>query len=69
MNFMTNNAHSPCVGVCVLEPKWSAYCIGCFRMTIEISNWAEYSDEEKSQINKRIEQLRKEEPEEYPYYK
>ena len=64
-----NNAHSPCVGVCVLEPKWGAYCIGCFRMTIEISNWAEYSDEEKSQINKRIEQLRKEEPEEYPYYK
>jgi len=66
---MPTNVPSPCIGVCVLEPKWNAYCVGCFRMEIEILNWREYDDEEKSMIIRRIEDLRKEDPKDYPKYK
>ena len=61
--------HSPCIGICILEPKWSAFCIGCKRMTLEIENWAYYSDEEKQQIIDRIESLSEEDPNDYPDYK
>jgi len=38
-------------------------------MTLEIENWAYYSDQEKSQIIQRIEDLSKEDPKDYPDYK
>lgn len=38
-------------------------------MLVEIENWRYYSDEEKAQINKRIEDLSKEDPTDYPDYK
>ena len=59
---------SPCIGVCILEPKWGAYCVGCFRMTLEIENWKYYTNAEKQQIVRRIEDLRKEDPANYPKY-
>jgi len=59
---------SPCIGVCILEPKWGAYCVGCFRMTLEIENWQYYSNAERKQIIRRIEDLRNEDPDDYPDY-
>ena len=35
---------------------------------MEIQNWAYYDDVEKDQINKRIEDLSKEDREDYPKY-
>jgi len=60
---------TPCIGVCILDPTWGAYCIGCKRMLIEIENWHEYTDEEKTQIIQRIDDLGREDPKEYPKYK
>lgn len=62
------NIKSPCIGVCVLEPKWNAFCVGCKRMKLEIENWRYYSDEEKDQINRRIEDLNNEDRNDYPKY-
>lgn len=61
--------HSPCIGVCILDPTWNAYCIGCKRMSIEIENWYGYSDKEKQQIIDRIDSLREEDIKDYPVYK
>ena len=60
---------SPCIGVCILDPKWGQVCVGCHRFLIEINNWQYYSDEEKKQINKRIQDLRDEDVEDYPDYR
>jgi len=38
-------------------------------MLIEIENWHEYTDEEKTQIIQRIDDLGREDPKEYPKYK
>jgi len=62
------NTKSPCIGVCVLEPKWNAFCVGCKRMKLEIENWRYYSDEEKDQINRRIVDLSLEDRNDYPKY-
>jgi len=65
---MPTRVPSPCVGVCILDPKWGQYCIGCHRMAMEIANWSDYSEEEKSQIILRIETLKLEDREDYPKY-
>ena len=62
------NTRSPCIGVCILEPHWGSFCVGCKRMTLEIQNWIYYSDEEKDQINRRIEDLSLEDRNDYPKY-
>jgi len=66
---MVKKVPSPCIGVCILEPKWGAFCIGCKRMKLEIENWMYYTDAEKQQIITRIKQLREEDPKDYPDYK
>ena len=60
---------SPCIGVCILDPGWGQVCVGCHRFLIEINNWQYYSNEEKKQINKRIQDLRDEDVEDYPDYR
>ena len=60
---------SPCIGVCILDPEWGQICVGCHRFLIEINNWQYYSNEEKKQINKRIQDLRDENVEDYPDYR
>ena len=40
---------SPCVGVCTLE---NDICIGCFRTSKQIAEWAFYTDEERETIMK-----------------
>jgi predicted Fe-S protein YdhL (DUF1289 family) len=37
-------------------------------MTLEIQNWVYYDDEEKDQINRRIEDLNNEDRNDYPKY-
>jgi predicted Fe-S protein YdhL (DUF1289 family) len=37
-------------------------------MAIEIENWEWYTNQEKSQIIRRIEDLRNEDPKDYPKY-
>jgi len=60
---------SPCIGVCILDPTWGAYCIGCKRMGMEIVNWQEYTNKEKLQILERLASLSQEDPADYPDYK
>lgn len=60
---------SPCIGVCVMDPTWGAYCIGCKRMAIEIVNWKEYTNKEKLQVLERLTSLAEEDPKDYPKYK
>ena len=60
---------SPCIGVCILEPKWNAYCIGCKRMRLEVEEWMYYSDSQKQMIIERINSLKEEDPKDYPDYK
>lgn len=49
--------HSPCVGVCVMNPH-TQLCEGCFRTIDEIAGWWDYLPEQKravlDQINGRI---------------
>lgn len=59
---------SPCIGVCILDPKWGQMCVGCHRFIIEINNWMYYDNDEKRQIIERIRTLRDEDEEEYPDY-
>lgn len=59
---------SPCIGVCVLDPTWSKFCVGCFRFIDEIHDWEHFTDSKKQQIIQRIEQLRAEDPKDYPKY-
>ena len=42
---------SPCKFTCIIENN---QCIGCKRTLEEISNWLEYTDQEKEQIIKDI---------------
>ena len=44
---------SPCVSICRQD---DGICIGCGRTMEEISNWFNYSDEERRTIMNRLEQ-------------
>lgn len=66
---MKNETRSPCIGICVLDPEMGSFCIGCFRMKVEITDWMYYTDAEKAQINQRITELRAEDPADYPDYR
>jgi len=59
---------SPCIGVCVLDPTWNAYCIGCKRFLREVEYWDSYTEAEKQQIVDRINSLMEEDPADYPKY-
>ena len=58
---------SPCIGVCITDAKWQKYCIGCGRWINEIQNWDLYTPWEKKMVNKRINDLKEESTEDYPY--
>lgn len=42
-------AHSPCIGVCRLDPQ-SRFCIGCFRTCDELAEWGAASEARKEAI-------------------
>ncbi len=49
---------SPCTGLCTLDVK--DICVGCYRTVVEICEWLDYSEEQRAEALKRIEQRRKE---------
>ncbi len=44
---------SPCKGVCKLDSE-GEYCTGCRRTLSEISQWRDFTDEEKQQVWGRL---------------
>lgn len=49
---------TPCVRVCKLNPE-KLYCTGCYRTLQEIENWLGYTDLERQQITKLLEERKK----------
>lgn len=47
---------TPCIRVCKLE---NGLCTGCFRTIEEIENWLKYSDEQREQITRILEERAK----------
>jgi len=45
---------SPCVLICQIDLK-TGYCHGCARTGNEITNWVNYSDQEREQIMSELE--------------
>ncbi len=58
-------ANSPCVKICVLDPK-KRICVGCGRTMAEIGGWLRMSDAErvtvKRQLGDRLRALRRARP-------
>ena len=52
---MSEKIISPCIGVCSIDNE-TGYCKGCFRTLEEISNWINYTEEERLHI---IEEIKK----------
>ncbi len=48
---------NPCIHVCTLDEN--DICMGCYRTKEEIRQWFRYSDQEKLQVLKNIEERRK----------
>jgi predicted Fe-S protein YdhL (DUF1289 family) len=44
---------SPCNDVCTIDPQ-SGLCAGCGRSTSEITNWLNYSDQQKERVLKEL---------------
>jgi predicted Fe-S protein YdhL (DUF1289 family) len=45
---MTEKVFSPCLGLCVVDND--GVCIGCFRHITEITEWNEFSEQEKKYV-------------------
>ena len=41
---------SPCIGICMIDPKGSGLCLGCKRTIEEIGRWAMLDDVERQKI-------------------
>jgi predicted Fe-S protein YdhL (DUF1289 family) len=41
---------SPCISVCIVDPRGSGLCIGCGRTLDEIASWIDLSDEERRRV-------------------
>ncbi|MCW5622833.1 MAG: DUF1289 domain-containing protein [Burkholderiales bacterium] len=50
---------SPCVKICTLDPL-TGICRGCYRSIDEITEWVEYTPQEKLAVLERIAQRKKE---------
>lgn len=46
------NSESPCIGVCKLDSR--GICEGCKRTSKQIRDWWDFTDEEKTTINKSL---------------
>jgi predicted Fe-S protein YdhL (DUF1289 family) len=46
---------SPCISVCTMDED-TGYCFGCFRTLEEIAKWEKYSDTEKSEVLKKLDE-------------
>ena len=41
---------SPCIGICMIDPKGSGFCLGCKRTVEEIGRWMMLDDAERQRI-------------------
>jgi hypothetical protein len=44
---------SPCIDLCTTDPE-SGLCIGCGRTSEEIANWVFFSEKQKEQVLKNL---------------
>ncbi len=44
---------SPCIKLCVMDPA-SGFCLGCFRTTSEIAQWADFSPEQRTKLRQSL---------------
>ena len=47
---MARRVMSPCIGICMIDPKGSGFCLGCKRTIEEIGRWAMLDDIERQKI-------------------
>lgn len=47
---MARRVMSPCIGICMIDPKGSGLCLGCKRTIEEIGRWAMLDDFERQKI-------------------
>ena len=47
---MARRVMSPCIGICMIDPKGSSLCLGCKRTIEEIGRWAMLDDVERQNI-------------------
>lgn len=45
---------SPCIGICSTTNLGDDICFGCGRTAIEVIEWNSYSDQQKIEINRRL---------------
>ena len=54
-NFLTK---TPCIGICSTT-YGDEICRGCKRFSHEVTSWIKYSDNEKDNVNKRLQKFKK----------
>ena len=47
---MARRVMSPCIGICMIDPKGSGFCLGCKRTVEEIGRWMMLDDSERQRI-------------------
>jgi predicted Fe-S protein YdhL (DUF1289 family) len=47
---MVRRVLSPCIGICMIDPKGSGFCLGCKRTIEEIGRWAMLDDVDRQKI-------------------
>jgi predicted Fe-S protein YdhL (DUF1289 family) len=45
---------SPCISVCVVDPRGSGVCVGCGRTLDEIAGWIDMSDDARRAVLARL---------------
>ncbi|UYN95142.1 MAG: DUF1289 domain-containing protein [Enhydrobacter sp.] len=46
----TRRVMSPCIGICMIDPKGSGFCLGCKRTIEEIGRWAMMDDSQRQAV-------------------
>ncbi len=46
----TRRVTSPCIGICMIDPKGTGWCLGCRRTVEEIGRWMMLDDTERQRI-------------------
>lgn len=47
---MTRRVMSPCIGICMIDPKGSGFCLGCKRTVAEIGRWQMLDDPQRQAV-------------------
>ena len=47
---MTRRVMSPCIGICMIDPKGTGWCLGCKRTIEEIGRWAMMDDVQRQAV-------------------